>query len=434
MSLRAKIVLYLVLIHLALGGVAIFVLAQNRALLIAVELFFVVSIALGALFVRSFFVPLGMIRTGAELIQEQDFTAHFREVGQREMDELIRIYNRMIDRLREERLKAREQHHFLERVLQASPAGVVTLDFDGCLSQLNPSACRLLEVEARSTVGRPLAELEHPLLQELGALPVGESRVVGGPWRRLKISRAAFYDRGFARSFFLVEELTEELRRSEKAAYEKVVRILSHEVNNSVGAVSSLLDSARSHTDRPGGDGAELRSALDVAIGRMQRLNAFMQSFADVVRLPAPELRPCDLEALLDDILILLRPELERRRILCTWAEKSAVPPIAMDKNQIEQVLVNVLKNAMEAIGEAGRITLSLGEERGRPRLSVADTGSGLSPDVRSQLFTPFFSTKRDGRGLGLTVVREILAQHRFEFDLKPRREGGSEFRIRFGD
>src|SRR5262245_29659857 len=98
MSLRAKIVLYLVLIHLVLGGVALFVLAQNRALLIAVELFFAVSIALGALFARSFFVPLGLIRTGAELIQEQDFTAHFREVGQREMDELIRIYNRMIDR------------------------------------------------------------------------------------------------------------------------------------------------------------------------------------------------------------------------------------------------------------------------------------------------------------------------------------------------
>src|SRR6266850_2872931 len=237
MSLRAKILVYLALIHLSLGAVALFILAQNRLMLIAVEAFFTVSIALGFMLVRSFFVPLTMIRTGAELIQEGDFTARFREVGQSEMDDLIRIYNRMIDRLREERLTLREQHTFLDRVLDASPAGVVTLDFDGRVTLVNPRAERLIQAPDGATIGRRLGEIDSALARELTSIEVGESRVVGGPGLRLKCSRAEFYDQGFTRSFFVMEELTEELRASEKAAYEKIIRILSHEVNNSVGAV-----------------------------------------------------------------------------------------------------------------------------------------------------------------------------------------------------
>ena len=104
-----------------------------------------------------------------------------------------------------------------------------------------------------------------------------------------------------------------------------------------------------------------------------------------------------------------------------------------LDKNQIEQVLMNVFKNAVEAIDDGGRIDVSLREERGRACLEVLDTGCGVSPDARPHLFTPFYTTKRDGRGLGLTVVREILTRHRFEFGLLPRPEGGAAFRIVFG-
>jgi len=433
MSLRAKILVYLALIHLSLGAVALFILAQNRLMLIAVEAFFAVSIALGFMLVRSFFVPLTMIRTGAELIQEGDFTARFREVGQSEMDDLIRIYNRMIDRLREERLTLREQHTFLDRVLDASPAGVVTLDFDGRVTLVNPRAERLIQAPDGATIGRRLGEIDSALARELTSIEVGESRVVGGPGLRLKCSRAEFYDQGFTRSFFVMEELTEELRASEKAAYEKIIRILSHEVNNSVGAVSSLLDSARNYAGQLGEeDRTDFVSAVDVAIARMDRLNAFMKSFADVVRLPKPRLAPCDVKKLIDDILILMQPEMERRRVACAWEGAPAGAVVRLDRSQMEQVLVNVLKNAMEAIGEDGRISLRLSSDHGRPSLSVADSGCGIPGDARAQIFTPFFSTKRDGRGLGLTVVQEILSQHRFEFSLEARPEGGAEFRVRF--
>lgn len=439
MSLRAKIILYLLLIHLAFGGIAYFVLRENRLWLLAVEGLFLLSIVFGVMLVRSFFVPLSLIRTGAELMAERDFTSQFREVGQPEMDALIHIYNQMIERLREERLRLQEQHYFLDRVLTASPAGIVTLDFDGRVTSINPAAGALLRIGPEEAQGRAIAELEG-LGQALAGIPVAGSEVLaleGG--RRLKASRAEFFDRGFPRSFLLLEELTEELRASEKAAYGKLIRMMSHEINNSVGAVGSLLDSFRGYAGELGGeDQDDFLQAITVAITRLENLRAFMNGFAEVVRLPPPDLRPTDLRQLVDEILLLWRPELDRRRIRVAWKRVEPLPPINLDRNQIEQVLVNILKNAVESIGEDGAITLCLGWEAGkggnghpaRPVLSLEDSGPGIPEDVRPLLFTPFFSTKKNSRGLGLTLVQEILSAHGFEFGLGPARGGGAQFRV----
>jgi two-component system nitrogen regulation sensor histidine kinase NtrY len=433
MSLRAKILLYLVLIHAILAAISFVVLRENRLWLLAVEGLFVLSIMLGGLLVRAFFVPLDLIRTGAEMIGDRDFTSQFREVGQPEMDALIRVYNDMMDRLREERLKLQEQHYFLEKILAASPAGIVTLDFDGRVSALNRAAETLLQVASEEARGKELGALGPPLGPALAAVPEGGSEVLALPGgRRLKATQAELFDRGFPRGFLLLEELTEELRASEKAAYGKLIRMMSHEINNSVGAVGSLLDSFRGYAPDLGEeDRNDFLQAITVSVTRLENLRAFMNGFAEVVRLPPPDRRPTDVKQLVDEILILLRPELDRRRIAARWESSEAIPPVELDRNQIEQVLVNVLKNAQESIGEDGTITLRLSDQ-GRPSLSITDSGPGIPEDVRALLFTPFFSTKRNGRGLGLTLVQEILSAHGFEFSLGAGEGGGAEFRVGF--
>jgi nitrogen fixation/metabolism regulation signal transduction histidine kinase len=433
MSLRAKIIVYLVLIHAVLAVISFVVLRENRFWLAAVEALFVLSIVFGVLLVRTFFVPLDLIRTGAELIGERDFTSQFREVGQPEMDALIRIYNRMIDRLREERLKLQEQHYFLEKVLAASPAGILTLDFDGRVATLNPAAEALLQVVGEEARGKELGALGSPAglaLTSLAAIPEGGSGVLALPGgRRLKATRAELFDRGFPRGFLLLEELTEELRASEKAAYSKLIRMMSHEINNSVGAVGSLLDSFRGYAgELKGEDRDDFVQAIAVAITRLENLRAFMNGFAEVVRLPPPDRRPTDLKRLIDEILLLLRPELDRRKICVDWESAEPLADVELDRNQIEQVLMNVLKNAIESIGEDGKIVLRL--DRGS--LAIRDSGAGISEEVRALLFTPFFSTKRNGRGLGLTLVQEILSAHGFEFSLGAGEGGGAEFRVGF--
>jgi len=440
-SLRAKIVAYLVVIHALLGVIAYLALRERPLWLLVAEGVFLVSIVFGILLVRSFFVPLELIRTGAELVAEQDFTSTFRTVGQEEMDSLIEVYNRMINRLREERLRVEEQNRFLDDLLEASPAGVVTLDFDGRIDLVNPAAAALWGAPADELSGRLPEETGSVLGTALAALSVGDSRVVAAGGRRFKASRASYYHQGFARSFFVVEELTEELRRSERKAYDTLIRMISHEVNNSVGAVGSLLESAvelvaeEGGLAGPTGETGRVTEALQVAGARLGRLREFVSGYAEVVRLPEPERRPCDVATLVDEILILLGPELARRRIEHRWTERDDVPAIPLDRNQIEQVLVNVLKNAIEAIGEDGRIELRLTldtEGTGTATLTLRDTGPGLSPEATERLFTPFFSTKRDGRGLGLTLAHEVLTRHDFDHTLRNHPEGGAELVVRF--
>jgi two-component system, NtrC family, nitrogen regulation sensor histidine kinase NtrY len=432
MTLRTKIITYLVVIHLVWAGMAVFVFFDNRIWLLLVELFFVLSVVLGVLLIRAFFVPLDLIRTGAELMNDRDFTCKFLETGQAEMDQLVRVYNRMIDALREERLKATEQHFFLHEVVTASPSGIVILDYDGRISQLNPAAERLLQQGGAEARGKELPELGEPFGRPLAGLEVGQASVI--PFhgnRRVKCQKSQFFDRGFGRQFVLLEELTEELRQSEKRAYEKLIRMMSHEVNNSVGAVSSLLESCLNYAPQISeADRSDFSQALTVARDRARHLNGFMRRFADVVRVPSPDLRPCDLRSLLDDLASLFTAEFRRRRICLEWDVAPETEPVWIDKNQLEQVFINILKNSLEAIGEDGKITICLGKNGPGPFVAIEDSGPGISDEIRQNLFTPFFSTKPDGQGIGLTLIQEILLHHGFPFSLEAAEGGPTRFTI----
>ncbi len=413
MTLRTKLLLWFIVLHLVFAGLAVVVLMEEQLWLFVVEVFFAVSIVVGYRLVTALFVPLDLIRTGAELISERDFTSRFVPVGQPEMDRLIGIYNEMIDRLREERLAAEEQQQLLQKIVEASPSGIVICDFDGAVQHANPVAQRLLGESAVAGALPALAPGESKLITLAGA-------------RRLKIWRAEFRDRGFAKTFYLLEEMTEELRLTEKTAYEKLIRMMSHEVNNSVGAVRSLLESVLRYAEQISADDrGDFTNALTIAAARIESLNRFMTGFADVVRLPPPHPRDVDLSVVVDDIATLLRPELEQRRIALR-IDIARGTSVHADQSQFEQVIINVIRNAMESIGDDGEIAVLCRDGV----LSVADTGKGIDDAARDELFTPFFTTKREGRGLGLTIVSEILTNHHLPFTLQNREGGGAEFRV----
>jgi len=251
MSLRLKFVVYLAAVHMLFAGVAAYLLLRDRIWLLAVEAIFVISLAIGVRLVRNLFGTIEMIRTGAQFIKDSDFTSRFREVGQPEMDQLIRIYNRMVDHLREERTMQQEKHYFLDKILKASPSGILTLDFDGRVAMANPSAELMLQSPNESILGHRLSEIDAPFFVELSQLKVGDSRVLALQGRRrIKCQKSQFLDRGFTREFILMEELTEELRQIEKSAYEKLIRMMSHEVNNSVGSANSLLHSCLNYKEQ----------------------------------------------------------------------------------------------------------------------------------------------------------------------------------------
>jgi len=227
----------------------------------------------------------------------------------------------------------------------------------------------------------------------VAGLATGESAVL--PFqgsRRLRWLKSRFLDHGFPRTLLVVEELTEELRRSERAAYEKIIRTLSHEINNSIAAAASLIESGlhyRSQVRRE--DRADFETALSVANTRLRHLNAFVRGYADVVRLPPPHLTPCDLDRLVRDVARLFQPECEGRGIELVIDMQGPSEPVPLHE----------------------------------------DSGPGIPAEVQAALFTPFFTTKENGRGIGLTLAQEILSQHGFGFALESRAGEPTRFTIR---
>jgi nitrogen fixation/metabolism regulation signal transduction histidine kinase len=433
-SLRGKFVVYLIVIHLVFAAATVALFRENRIWLLAVEGFFLISFLAGLWLLRALFRPIGTIREAVDLIKAHDFSTRLREVGQAELDPLINVYNRMADTLREERIRGEEQEHFLQRIVAASPSGVLTLDLDGRITMANPSAALLLRREREDLVGRRLQELGSPLADQLTTLGDQATRLISLQGRRrIRCRGLAFMDRGFARRFFIMDELTEELHRSEKAAYEKLIRTMSHEVNNTTGAVSSLLDSCLAYGDQLAPeDRADFTDALGVAISRTGRMNHFMHEFASVVRLPVPQRRECDIKGLVVEVARLLKEDSDRRRVRWQWELAGELPPVSMDLVQMEQALINICKNSLEAIGEDGTITVRLGLDRGRPYLVIRDNGDGITPEVRDKLFTPFYTSKERGQGIGLTMVQEILLGHGFDFSLESDGAGHTDFTILF--
>jgi two-component system nitrogen regulation sensor histidine kinase NtrY len=433
-TLKRSFVAYLLVFHLLFVLLGAFLLFRNRAWLFALELAFVLSIVWGLALARRFFGALSTGEASAQLLAEADFQSRLRETGREETDQLIRVYNRMAEHLRDERVRLQEQQHLLSKILDVSPSGIVIFDFDGRITFVNAGAGRLFGRDPATMLRRTLSELGSPLAASMAQLGAGESRVVplwGG--RRVKCHRGSFIDRGFERTFVFLEELTEELRQHEKAAYEKVIRIMSHEVNNSMGAAHSLLKSCLNYAPQlRDADRGDFETALRVVSQRTQELSNFMRSFAEVVRLPLPRFQPCDLRGLLEAIAVLLGPASAERHIAWRWDVRDDLPPVAADRAQMEQVFMNICKNALEAIGRDGTITLRLSMRANRPSVTVEDTGAGIPADTREHLFTPFFSTKDKGQGIGLTVVQDILSQHRFEYSLDSQPGGPTRFTIVF--
>jgi two-component system nitrogen regulation sensor histidine kinase NtrY len=420
-NLRRKFVLYLLVIHLTFAAVVVYLLWKDRLWLLAVEAFFVVSFIVAMKIFRGLFQPLELITSGVEFMRDRDFTTRLRELGQPEMDSLIGVYNRMVDYLRAERIHIQEQHYFLDKILNVSPSAILILDYDEKVSFANPAAESVLQISLSKLQGKLLSDLNTPLTLALSQIPMSGSAVI--PFRgvrKAKCYKSHFLDQGHSRTFYLIEEMTEELRKTEKAAYEKLIRMMSHEVNNSLGAANSLLHSCLHYKDQlRESDRTDYETALGVAISRTEHLSSFMKSFADIVKLPLPQRKFVNLLSLVKNIVSLLGAELTRRHINIVWDIQKEPEDILMDEHQMEQVLLNILKNAMEAIGNDGSITLRFGKLNGKEFVAIEDTGSGISEEARGHLFTPFFSTKEHGQGIGLTLVQEILTQHKFEFALE---------------
>jgi nitrogen fixation/metabolism regulation signal transduction histidine kinase len=395
---------------------------------IGIEALIVLTTIYLIVFYRRIIKPLQIIGDGMGLLKEQDFTSRISKVGQPEADRIVDIFNKMMQQLKEERLHLREQNRFLDLLINASPLGVIILDLDKYVASVNPAVLKLLKIKNQEKIiGKTLNKTDYLLLQELAKIKNSTSEIIRlNDANIYKCTCSSFIDKGFPHTFFLIESLTEEVFKAEKKAYEKVIRMIAHEVNNTTAGLTSTLDTL-THTLQ----NEDINSVLQVTIERCYSMNRFINNFADVVRIPEPIFR----ETNLNELVISCKRFMEnicRNKNIQINLNLCEIPPIVViDGILFEQVLVNIIKNSTEAIGEEGG-DIFICTEADPPCLEIADNGKGIDRDTEKKLFTPFFSAKPNGQGLGLIFIREVLQKHGCTFSLRTYSDGLTRFKICF--
>ncbi|HEX4871656.1 MAG TPA: ATP-binding protein [Nevskiaceae bacterium] len=342
-----------------------------------------------------------------------------------ELGRLARAYNEVGEVLRRERQNLYQRELMLDTVIQSSPQALVLSDERGRILYGNSAARRLLE-QGRPLEGHALERLLDQAPESLrealrserdGLFPIS---IPGQEPEVLHVSRTRFRLNSRDHVLLLARPLTREINRQELESWKKLIRVISHELNNSLAPISSLAHSGRQVAREPALQ-HRLDEIFEVIESRAQRLKRFLEDYARFAKLPRPQREVLDWDRLLERLAHLQRFRREGRTPRRRWW---------LDPGQIEQLLINLLKNAHEAGGDPEAVTLFLAEEGEALVVEVRDRGPGMSETVLASALLPFYSTKTGGTGLGLALAREIAEAHGGRLGLANREGGGLAVRL----
>jgi nitrogen fixation/metabolism regulation signal transduction histidine kinase len=335
-----------------------------------------------------------------------------------ELADLIDAHNDLGNVLREQRLGLVQRELLLDTMVQNTPVAMLLVADRGAIVYANLAARHLLDA-GRKLEGRALPDLlaqSAPALAEamarsgdgLFTVNTGEDEEV------YHLARRSFTLNGRKHELLLLRQLTSELRRQEVQTWKKVIRVISHELNNSLAPLASLAHSGAELVRR--GQVERLPQILETIGERTRHLETFILGYARFAKLPTPTLAPLEWHGFV-----------ARLASHVAFAVAGALPeePAELDAAQLEQALINLVKNAHESGSPAGQVTLSVRRVQDLLRIDVMDRGAGMNDAVLTQALVPFYSTKRAGTGLGLALAREIAEAHGGRILLANRDGGG---------
>lgn len=350
--------------------------------------------------------------------RDGDFSFSIAATRGDELGELIRMHNALGQTLREQRQHLAQRELLLDTVVQNTPAALVLTDATGRVTYANIAARHLFN-EGRTLHGLDFMELIEGSPEALRrAVKGGEDALLtvemDGSEETFHLSQRSFRLQGRPHRLQLFRRMTRELSRQEVATWKRVIRVISHELNNSLAPISSLAHSGAELARR--GDTARLPGVFATIGERARHLHGFIAGYASFAKLLTPQPVAIDWKSFLDGLALH-----------CVFKLGGNVPELPgwFDAAQVEQVLINLIKNAHESGSTDDEVSLSLTVIGRDLRIEVADRGPGMSETVLAQALLPFYSTKRSGTGLGLALAREIVEAHGGRITLANREQGG---------
>lgn len=380
--------------------------------------------------------PLQTLSNLLHAVREGDFSLRARlPRGLEEADNLDALAQVMLEvnaigeTLREERLGAVEATALLHRVMEEVDVAVFAFDDQARLQLVNRAGERLLTEPADRLLGRAAGDLGLADVLE-GSPRSTVAKTFPGGFGRWEIRRSTFRERGLPHALLVISDLTEALREEERQAWKRLLRVLGHELNNSLAPIRSMastLAGLLSRRPRPEDWEEDMRAGLDIVGNRAEALSRFMAAYSRLARLPQPNLAAVDLAGLIRRIA-----GLETR--LPVYVERGPAITLQGDADQLEQLLINLIRNAVDAAIEGqGNVGIGwkvVGGSDGWVEVRIEDEGPGIANP--ENLFVPFYTTKPQGTGIGLALSRQIAEAHGGTLTLENRQPGpGCEARLR---
>ncbi|NTW24733.1 MAG: GHKL domain-containing protein [Lentimicrobium sp.] len=385
-----------------------------------------------------------------ESIRHSDFSSSFSDRGLgRSFEGLNRAFNEVIREFRKNRAEKEEHYNYLLTVVQHVSIGIIAFRKDGKVDIINNAVKRLLRISNLKQI-QDLATIKQELPGLLLNMKAGEKQliklVVEDELQQLSVYATEFRMRGEEFLLVSLQNISSELEEKEIESWQKLIRVLTHEIMNSITPISSLASTVQDILIEESDDNFSIREldeddvesiqqALSTISSRSQGLLTFVETYRNLTRIPRPNFRYFEVRELFDRAHVLLKPKMDKYGIVCNARLFPEELMITADPDLIDQVVINLLLNAIDAVKESQQpeiaVTASINAS-GRVSIDFADNGSGIKPDILDKVFMPFFTSKKEGSGIGLSLSRQIMHLHKGTISVKSRPGEGAVFTLVF--
>lgn len=385
-----------------------------------------------------------------ESIRYADFSSSFSDPGLgKSFEDLSREFNQVIEVFRKYRTEKEESFNYLQTVIQHIPIGIIVFRHDGKVEVYNHAMFKMLKIRNIRFVS-DLKKVKDELPPTLMGLKAGDSTLfkvfTGDELLQLSMTATEFRMQGADLTLVSMQNISSELDEKEIESWQKMIRVLTHEIMNSITPITSLASTVHDMTvGREEGkislrkldkeDVESIDSALTTIQNRSQGLLNFVEIYRDLTRIPKPNFRYFRVQELLDRCSLLLKPRMEELHIDCSSKVFPSDLMITADPDLIDQVIINLMLNAIDAVKEVEDPKISVFatlNSANRVIIDFKDNGTGIMPDIMDKIFMPFFTSKKHGNGIGLSLSRQIMHLHKGSILVRSKPEEGTVFTLVF--